>query len=138
MKIITKILLFVFVVLFTASCKENSMIEIEPTEQEIISKYLDIPASPYNYANQDLPSFFSNQFVKIQDNTPENNRVTDWGATLGRVLFYDKRLSINNSISCASCHSQQFGFTDTAVFSKGFNGGSTKRHSMSLLNAAFY
>ncbi|MER3498152.1 MAG: hypothetical protein C4308_05690 [Chitinophagaceae bacterium] len=57
--------------------------------------------------------------------------MTDWGATLGRVLFYDKILFINNTVSWASCHKQEAGFSDNAVFSKGFNGGFTTRNSMS-------
>lgn len=110
----------------------------EKTEMDILRESLKIPDMPYNYAAPGLPSFFNNHFVRIQDNTPAGNKVTDWGATLGRVLFYDTRLSQNYTISCASCHIQEFGFTDTAKFSKGFMGGSTKRHSMSLINATFY
>jgi cytochrome c peroxidase len=72
------------------------------------------------------------------DNTPTNNPITDHGATLGRVLFYDTRLSANNTTSCGSCHMQEFGFSDTARFSVGLNGERTKRHSMALGNARFY
>lgn len=72
------------------------------------------------------------------DNTPANNPTTDRGATLGRVLFYDVRLSVNNTISCASCHVQKWGFTDTARFSVGFTGGRTPMHSMRLANGQFY
>ena len=73
-----------------------------------------------------------------RDNTPDSNAVTDAGATLGRVLFYDRRLSANDQIACGSCHMQEFGFSDTARFSRGFAGGLTKRHSMGLANARFY
>ncbi len=72
-----------------------------------------------------------------KDNTPLNNAITDKGATLGRVLFYDKQLSVNNSVACASCHQQQFAFSDTATQSIGFNGGLTGRHSMRLVNSRF-
>jgi cytochrome c peroxidase len=54
------------------------------------------------------------------------------------VLFYDTRLSANNTVACASCHHQQFGFADTARFSVGVNGERTARHAMSLANARFY
>ena len=54
-----------------------------------------------NYANPALPPYYDGS---VPDNTPPGNAVTDRIATLGRVLFYDKRLSINNSIACASCH----------------------------------
>lgn len=76
--------------------------------------------------------------VRSQDNTPFSNRVTNAGANLGRILFYDVRLSANNAVSCASCHQQQHGFTDPAKLSTGFDGGKTGRHSMSLTNAAYY
>jgi cytochrome c peroxidase len=73
-----------------------------------------------------------------EDNTPRNNRVTDAGATLGRVLFYDTRLSADDRISCASCHRQEFGFADTARFSQGIGGARTRRHTMALANARYY
>lgn len=83
-----------------------------------------------NYAAQTVPNYI------LKDNTPPNNAITDKGATLGRVLFYDKKLSVNNTIACASCHKQQFAFTDTASASVGVNG-TTGRHGMRLINARF-
>jgi cytochrome c peroxidase len=74
----------------------------------------------------------------VGDNTPATNPITDAGATLGRVLFHDRRLSVNDQVACASCHLQQFGFSDTAQFSRGFAGGRTGRHSMALANARIY
>lgn len=85
----------------------------------------------YNYSNQVVPNYI------LKNNIPANNNLTDAGATLGRVMFYDKNLSINNTISCASCHKQEFAFGDTAVRSVGYNGGLTDRHSMRLVNARF-
>lgn len=90
----------------------------------------------HNYAAQPVPAYIQ------RDNTPNGggggapNPVTDAGATLGRVLFYDKRLSRDNTISCASCHQQQFAFGDPAVASTGV-AGTTGRHSMRLVNARF-
>jgi cytochrome c peroxidase len=99
---------------------------------------LDLPATPFNYANIVLPAHLLTPQVQNDDNTPVDNPITDEGATLGRVLFYDKRFSINNTISCASCHHQDKGFTDGVQFSVGFEGGLTGRNSMSLANARFY
>lgn len=99
---------------------------------------LEVPAYPYNYENPNLPNYFYDPFVIVTDNTPLHNPTTNWGATLGRVLFYDKRLSKNYTISCSSCHIQEFGFSDTARFSKGFNHGKTARHSMGIANARYY
>ncbi len=72
------------------------------------------------------------------DNTPISNVTSNAGAALGRVLFYDRRLSANDRVACASCHLQQFAFADTARLSHGFAGGLTGRHSMGLQNARFY
>lgn len=83
-----------------------------------------------NYANQARPTYIT------KNNTPVANPITDAGATLGRVLFYDKRLSRNNTISCSSCHQQARAFSDPAVASTGV-GGATGRHSMRLINARF-
>jgi cytochrome c peroxidase len=96
----------------------------------IISATIDLNNLP-NYAQQTIPAYIT------RNNTPPNNQVSDKVAILGRVLFYDKNLSINNSISCGSCHHQQFAFSDTARQSVGFNGGLTDRHAMRLVNARF-
>jgi cytochrome c peroxidase len=55
-------------------------------------------------------------------------------ANLGRVLFYDKNLSLNNTISCGSCHKQQFAFADNHAFSIGATNEYTARNSTALLN----
>lgn len=88
------------------------------------------PNNLANYANQAKPNYIN------KENTG-SNPITNAKATLGRVLFYDKNLSIDNTISCASCHKQQFAFSDTAIASKGVAGGLTARHSMRLVNARF-
>lgn len=56
---------------------------------------------------------------------------------LGRVLFYDKNLSLNGQVSCGSCHQQSKAFTDGKAFSHGFNNALTDRGSMSIQNMAF-
>ncbi len=53
---------------------------------------------------------------------------------LGRVLFYDKNLSLNNTVSCASCHKQEFAFADNVAFSSGFENRQTKRNSIAIQN----
>ena len=83
-----------------------------------------------NYAGQTIPAYIT------RNNTPGNNAITNAGATLGRVLFYDKRLSRDNTISCASCHRQEHAFSDSATASVGVNG-TTDRHGMRLINARF-
>lgn len=83
----------------------------------------------FNYANQEVPNYIN------QDNTGDNP-IDDKVATLGRVLFYDKNLSSNGSVACASCHIQAHAFGDPNVQSNGVNG-LTPRHSMRLVNARF-
>jgi len=58
-------------------------------------------------------------------------------AELGRYLFYDKRLSVNGSTSCATCHQQAKAFTDGAALATGATGSVHPRGSMSLANAAY-
>ncbi|MEM7414086.1 MAG: cytochrome c peroxidase [Gemmatimonadota bacterium] len=93
--------------------------------------------SPPNYASVTYPAHYT-AAVLAADNTPANNQITDERASLGRVLFYDTGLSINRTIACASCHVQSLGFTDAAVQSVGFEGGTTTNHSMRLGNVRFF
>lgn len=83
-----------------------------------------------NYESQTRPAYI------IKDNTA-SNPIANAKATIGRVLFYDKNLSIDNAVACASCHRQEFAFSDTALASNGVSGGTTARHSMRLVNARF-
>jgi cytochrome c peroxidase len=102
------------------------------------ARVLQLPSTPYQYAIVDLPAHFTTVAAKRFDNTPPDNPVTDAGATLGRVLFYDTRLSANNTVACASCHVQSHGFADPNGVSRGFAGGHTDRHAMNLVNLRFH
>lgn len=103
---------------------------------------LPSPAFDYvGYAVTNLPDHYTTVVegnLPPIDNTPATNPITNAGATLGRVLFYDLRLSHNNTISCASCHQQEIGFTDSRRLSVGADGNDSGRHSMGLSNAKFY
>jgi len=83
-----------------------------------------------NYANQMVPDYIT----KLETG---GNPISDAGATLGRVLFYDPALSIDDTISCSSCHSQSTAFSDLDVQSTGVEGALTGRHSMRLINTQF-
>ncbi|MEO1306186.1 MAG: cytochrome c peroxidase [Pseudomonadota bacterium] len=83
-----------------------------------------------DFAGQAVPDYIT----KINDG---GNPITDAGATLGRVLFYDTSLSTDGTISCASCHVQSLGFSDAGIISTGVEGGQTGRHSMRLINTMF-
>ncbi len=68
---------------------------------------------------------------------PSNNPLTVEGVALGKKLFFDKILSVDNSVSCATCHSPQDAFSDTNQFSIGVNGQTGTRNSMPLFNLAW-
>jgi cytochrome c peroxidase len=115
-----------------ASCESETETETPVANQAILETFgtkINPNALP-NYANQAVPNYIR------KDNTG-NNPITDEKAILGRVLFYDKNLSIDNSISCASCHKQVFAFSDTTLASPGVQGGVATRHSMRLINTRF-
>ena len=110
----------------------------QQTVRSTLESALLLPATSFNYAAPALPPGFLVQPILGQDNTPATNPTTNAGATLGRVLFYDQRLSANQTISCASCHQPEHGFSDPRQFSVGFLGGKTPRNSMGLTNARWY
>lgn len=123
----------------SACNKEEDKIPVAESE-------LNLPSSPYDYVNINLPVHLTTNFLLgpgqnaavDNDNTPADNKITNDGATLGRVLFYDTKLSANGTIACAHCHKQAQGFTENVKLSPGFEGGLTRRHSMSLINARWY
>lgn len=85
--------------------------------------------SPYELA---IPQGFPDMVI------PADNPMTEEGVILGRMLFYDPILSADNTQSCASCHAQDFSFTDNGrKLSVGIDGTEGFRNSMSLLNAGW-
>lgn len=126
---------FTFFLLVILACSDKSLVT-SPEEN------LSLPNEPYAYDKLSLPvgssiagSFddftIDNNVVTFSNNKTE---ITPWGATLGRVLFYDKKLSLNNTVSCASCHHQEKAFADGLQFSTGFEGRVTTRNSMAIVN----
>jgi len=95
-------------------------------EQLIFAPEPILPTQVANYAEPEHSSSFW-----IDESTYS---VTDVGATLGRVLFYDKILSKNNRVSCGSCHAQKDGFADPVPFSEGINSQILTRHTPALSN----
>lgn len=98
------------------SCKKNDI--TDPAVNTGVTEVLEMPAIPYNY----------------DDGGGFGVANHDEKAALGRVLFYDKHLSINNSVSCATCHKQAFAFADNVAGSRGFENRVTPRNSMPLEN----
>lgn len=75
------------------------------------------------------PSNFGNRI-----NIPADNPTTKQGVYLGRMLFYETKLSANNTLSCSSCHQQDKAFTDGRALSPGVDHVLSTRNSMSLAN----
>lgn len=129
-----QILQFCAIVVTLSSCNDNdeeNYTTITPSYPAVEAEFgssVDLN-NLANYANQTVPSYIT------KDNSGLNP-ISDKGATLGRVLFYDKKMSVNNTVSCSSCHKQEFAFGDNVVSSTGVNG-TTGRHSMRLINTRF-
>jgi cytochrome c peroxidase len=131
LKKISLFLIALFCVIIFITCKKTPATATDPYAA-IKAKFgtkID-PNNLLNYAGQTRPAYIT------KDNSGANP-IDDKKATLGRVLFYDKSLSIDNSVSCGSCHKQEFAFSDTAIASAGVQGGRTGRHSMRLINSRF-
>ena len=106
----------------------------------------------YNYSVVNVPKTFESKAALLLVDDPSQQffgsfapnasgdvsiaSVTDDKAKLGRILFYEKQLSLNSNISCGSCHHQDKGFADGQQFSMGFQGQVTPRNSMSIVNPA--
>ncbi len=121
------LLLFLFfaasAAILVVSCKKEEKLPYK-------GEQVNLPATTFNYAQPDVPDHFKGVV------TASKFGVTDAGATLGRVLFYDKKLSKNNTTACASCHLQANAFADVAKGSLGFEGQVTPRNSLSIVNVA--
>ncbi|MFZ1813966.1 MAG: cytochrome c peroxidase [Rhizobiaceae bacterium] len=97
--------------------------------------YLEPPSLPpvaFSYPAPNLPAHLK-PLAQI-DTQPASNPVTDAGATLGRVLFFDRHLSANDLVSCGSCHAQSMAFDDPTQRSIGLRGKLTRRAAMMLAN----
>jgi cytochrome c peroxidase len=68
---------------------------------------------------------------------PADNPVTAQTVALGRTLFYDKKLSADNALACASCHNPLKGFSDGQKHSTGFAGKTGTRNAPTVVNAAY-
>jgi len=104
--------IFGLILLFLA-CKKDK-VEYTPTPYEL-----------------KIPSHFPDMII------PEDNPMTEEGVALGRRLFYETKLSADNSISCSTCHAPASGFSDPNQFSTGVDGIEGNRNSMALINVGW-
>ena len=93
-----------------------------------------LPTTPYAY-EFDMPSHISlpgSGAYYGQDPIPNFFSITDEAATLGRVLFYDTRLSLHDDLSCGSCHLQERSFADDKQFSEGIDMTAATRNTPNI------
>lgn len=107
--------LLIVVFFFTYSCKKN-------TDSNQLEDLYD--STPYHLEFGNLPN----------PNIPLDNPLTVQGVKLGRMLFYETKLSRTGTMSCASCHVQSTGFSDTNRFSIGVRGLPGGRQAMAVVN----
>jgi cytochrome c peroxidase len=118
--------------LFAAACTDDPT-KIEgyyytEKEFEVISRSLNLPELPEKYT-ANLPQHLTNSGLSAPIINSDE-------ATLGRVLFYDKNLSSDGTISCASCHKQEIGFSDDRRVSVGVESREGTRNSIALSSVA--
>lgn len=94
---------------------------------------VDLTGIGYNPSPYDLE--IPDYFPSFQN--PEDNPLTIDGIKLGQHLFYDPILSLDSTVSCASCHHPDKAFTDGLAVSKGVDNLEGSRSSMSIVNAAY-
>lgn len=68
---------------------------------------------------------------------PEDNPLTKEKVELGKLLYFDKRLSRDSTVSCATCHDPRMGWTDRAPVSTGIKGQKGGRSAPTVLNSAY-
>ena len=90
--------------------------------------------SPIPYSLK-IPELFQQKL--IDPLIPSNNPLTEEGVALGKKLFFDRKLSGNNTQACASCHKPQNSFRDNTGFRNGIVGVFGSRNSMPLMNLAW-
>ena len=116
-----KVILFFIVASLIFSCQSKDA--VSPSETDVWK--VDAPQA-YDLK---IPDKFSKNIT-----IPADNPLTVQGVELGRMLFYEKKMSGDNTMSCASCHKQEKAFTDDRRFSVGIKGIEGTKNSMSLAN----
>ena len=115
---------FIFIIIFVASCDKY--------EQDCNDINNDC------FSNQNTsPIYFTFPPNFPNPSNPLENPLTEEGISLGRHLFYDPILSADNTVSCASCHKQEYGFGDNSQYSLGINQSFSERNTPTIINGSF-
>lgn len=114
-----KLLFFVAMAVAFTSCDPN-----KPSTPTPVA----FNPTPYDFQ---VPSYFP------PVPQPPDNPTTEEGVRLGRYLFYEKKLSADNSLSCGGCHFAENGFSDPRQFSPGIDNIAGDRNAMAIINLAY-
>jgi cytochrome c peroxidase len=112
--------IFIFTLFSTGLVLSSCRKDVKPTAEGL---------TPYVF---EYPTLISSYLPPIEEPTDNPTRVE--GVALGRLLFFDVRLSGDNTQSCASCHSPSKAFSDTTAYSTGIDGNTGNRNAMPLFN----
>jgi cytochrome c peroxidase len=129
MKKIHLYIAIISVVFVASACSDDDNPDTQPVDQ---NPTITVDGKDWTYSptitDLDIPLYFPDA---------DSTVITEEVFQLGRHLFYERRLSRNNTVSCASCHQQDKAFTDGRAFSVGLNGEQTARGAMAIVNLAF-
>jgi cytochrome c peroxidase len=120
-------ILFALIIVFSVACRKDK-------DEDPVSGEPNPPAQPTPY-NLELPDHFA---IIFPPTIPEDNQLTVEGVALGKKLFFEKRLSANNQLSCGGCHKPESAFNDPGnPVGIGINGRIGFRNVMPLFNLAW-
>lgn len=119
-------LYFLLIGLILQSCFDPSPNSegLTRSERQMLEQYFHVPGDSLDYPSPVETLFFPEEEVHGE---PELDKIF-----LGRVLFHEKALSADGTVSCASCHMQQYAFGDHVPFSEGIEGRQTDRNTLAL------
>lgn len=140
------VLLFIVGVAFTPDDVDGNLVIKAYETADGGSVDLILPSELHDYEAQEVPEHYVNTAqvfgnsiaaTSTNPNWETNGHFSNEGATLGRVLFYDRNLSINRQVSCGSCHNQSQGFAEEKEVSEGFNGMLGTRNALNIAEIDF-
>jgi cytochrome c peroxidase len=136
------LIVFLIISLFN-NCLNNSVKKEVRQEKNFMDHLRELYSSgdasrwPKPVLDPESVSSFSEIGHLPADEFPVDNQYTPEKALLGKILFFDPRLSKSNQIACASCHDPELAWCDNRTFSFGHNRQLGTRNAMTILNVAY-